>query len=196
MSSIAIMFFRIVGWPADMVANIVRHFEKRLFEFAMSMIMVAVGLLFLLGQVSVRDDGMHYLLLIMSFASWGVLFSVFGALRVVALAFNGHWMPGGAYARATCAAVGSVMWAQWAAALFQVHLDGNPMSPGIVVYAGLALFEVVSFYRALNGANYGRTTGVGHRGHQLVATYSMAEHLRFWGDDHRHLPDRQARDPK
>jgi len=138
-----------LDWPTDVI---IRHFERRLFELAMAVIMIGVGLLLFISPRSIEASSMRYLLDVMSVATYSTLLFLFGLLRIIALALNGHWMPGGAYCRAGGAAIGAIMWSQWGAALFQLHLHGTPVSPGVIVYGGLTFFEVISFARALRGA--------------------------------------------
>ena len=161
-----------LDWPADMI---IRHFERRQFELAMAVIMIGVGLLLFFSPRSLEASSMKYLLEVMSVSTCSTVFFMAGIARIVALALNGNWMPGGAYVRACGAAVGAVMWSQWGAALYQLHLTGAPISPGVIVYSGLAFFEVISFSRSLRGAvNGGQTNrqGLGHDQH--MASYPMA----------------------
>jgi hypothetical protein len=138
-----------LDWPTDLI---IRHFERRLFELAMAVIMIGVGLLLL-----------------------SAFFLVAGIARIIALALNGNWMPWGAYVRAAGAAMGAFVWSQWGAAEFQLHLAGLPISRDVIVYGGLAFFEVISFALALRGAMNGERTykqGLGHDRH--VARHPMA----------------------
>lgn len=138
-----------VDWPIN---AIVKHFEKRFYELAMAVVMISVGTLLFFSPRSLETSSMKYLLDVMSVWTCAAIFGVFGFARIVALALNGHWMPGGAYVRSGGAAVGALIWAQWAAALFELHLKtGSPISPGVPVYAILAFFEAISYFRALNG---------------------------------------------
>ena len=151
-----------LDWPADMI---VRHFERRQFELAMAIIMSGVGMLLFLSPASLEASSMKYLLQVMRVETCATVFFLAGIARIVALALNGHWMPNGAYVRAGGAAVGAIMWSQWGAALLQLHFTGHPISPGVIVYSGLAFFEVISFSRALRGAASSERThrqGLGH----------------------------------
>jgi hypothetical protein len=160
-----------LDWPADVI---IRHFERRLFELAMAVIMIGVGLFLLLSPASLGASELRFFLDIMSASTCSTLFFVAGIARIVALALNGNWMPGGAYTRATGAAVGAVLWSQWGAAIYQLHLIGAPLSPDFIIYSGLAFFEVISFSRALRGAVRDRShqQGVGHP--QQVTANPMA----------------------
>jgi hypothetical protein len=169
-----------MDWPVN---AIVRHFEKRLYEMSMAIIMIGVGTLLFFSPTSLEASSMKYLLDVMSVWTCATVFNVFGAARIVALALNGHWMPGGAYVRAGGAAVGALMWGQWAAALFELHLKtGSPISPGVPVYAILAFFEAISYFRALNGVvgNHERLSrpDMGH--HQRLATDQADQPYRIY----------------
>lgn len=166
-----------MDWPIN---AIVRHLEKRLYELSMSIIMISVGVLLFFSPASLEASSMKYLLDVMSVWTCATIFIVFGLARIVALALNGHWMPGGAYVRASGAAVGALIWGQWAAALFELHLKtGSPISPGVPVYAILAFFEAISYFRALNGVvGNGRILEVGAGDHQRVAPDPRAQPYR------------------
>lgn len=141
-----------LGWPIDLV---IRHFEKRLFELAMTVAMIGEGLLLLLSPRSIEASSMKYLLDAVPLWLCIILFMWLGGARIVALALNGHWMPYGAYVRAIGAATGAVMWAQMGASLLTNNMaKDDPVSPGIPIYVALALFELVSMYYALVGAKF------------------------------------------
>jgi hypothetical protein len=165
-----------MDWPVN---AILRHFEKRLYELSMSIIMISVGTLLFLSPASLAASSMKYLLDVMSVGTCASVFGFFGIARIVALAVNGHWMPGGAYVRACGAAIGALIWAQWAAALFQLHLKtGSPISPGVPVYVILAFFEAISYFRALNGVvGNGRVleAGLGH-GQRMASNPGAKSH--------------------
>jgi len=166
-----------MDWPIN---AIVRHFEKRLYEMSMAVIMIGVGALLFLSPRSLEASSMKYLLDVMSVWTCSTIFAVFGLARLIALGLNGHWMPRGAYVRALGAAVGAVVWGQWAAALFELHLrTGIPISPGVPVYAVLAFFEAISYFRALNGVvGNGRILEMGAVDNQRVATDSSPQPYR------------------
>jgi hypothetical protein len=135
-----------LDWPADVI---LRHFERRQFELAMAVTMIGVGLLLFFSPQSFQATAVS----LVSASTCSTLFFIWGICRIVALALNGNWMPGGAYMRACGAAVGAVVWSQWATALHQLHrTTAEPISPDVVVYGILAFFEVVSFSRSLRGA--------------------------------------------
>lgn len=138
-----------MDWP---VKALVKHFEKRFFEFATGLIMLSVGALLVFSPASLEASAMRYLLERITVEHCSQVLTLAGVARIVALGLNGNWMPYGGWIRAGGAAVGALMWGQWAAALFELHLKtGLPISPGVPVYAILSLCEVVSYFWALNG---------------------------------------------
>lgn len=146
-----------IGWPIDLIF---RHFEKRLFELAMTVCMMGDGILLMLSPASVEASAFRYLTQALPLGLCIAIFLGLGGVRLVALALNGHWMPWGAYARAIGAVAGAVMWGQMSAALWTFGMwNERPFSPGIPIYTTLALFEIISMYVALIGA---RSHGIRH----------------------------------
>ena len=171
-----------LDWPTDMI---IRHFERRQFELAMAVIMSGVGVLLFLSPASLEASYMKYLLQVMRVETCATVFFLAGIARIVALALNGHWMPWGAYVRAGGAAVGAIMWAQWGAALLQLHFTGHPILPEVIVYSGLAFYEVISFSRSLSGAaGSERTNRQGLGKHQQVAIDSAHKSDGVFHRDH------------
>lgn len=169
---------------------VVRHFENRLFELAMASVFFVNSVIMMFSPKSVNAGGLIYLSA--AFEAWTLItiFFMVGVSRIVALALNGHWMPGGAYVRAFGCGVGAVMWLQVDAALITFGArDGTlPFSTG--TYGVLAVFEAISMYRALLGAkrNGRRTSGEGNLGldnrqHTVVAFYPACELDRVYGGD-------------
>lgn len=148
-------FEDLIGWPIDILA---RHFEKRLFELAMTVAMLGEGLLLLVSPRSIEASSMKYLIDVMPLWLCILLFLWLGGARIVALALNGHWMPYGGYVRAVGAVAGAVMWAQMGASLLTNNIaKDDALSPGIPIYVTLSLFEIVSMYFALVGTKaYGK----------------------------------------
>lgn len=144
-----------IGWPIDLIF---RHFEKRLFELAMTVAMIGEGILLMVSPRSIDASSFHYLTGVVPLWLCITIFMGLGGARIVALVLNGHWMPHGAYVRAVGAVAGAVMWAQMCAALATWNVTYDvPLSPGVPIYSTLALFEIVSMYFALIGAKvYGR----------------------------------------
>ncbi len=151
----------VLEYPA---AVILKHFEQRLFESAMTLIMLSEWALIYLSPRSIEESAFRYMLHTVSATTICWTFFTIGLLRFVALVLNGHWMPWGAIARMVGALIGALTWAQWCAALFILYdAKGLAISPGVPVYGILALFEIVSLYRALDGA-LAAANGVGEDG--------------------------------
>jgi hypothetical protein len=137
----------------ELTIILVIHLEKRLFEFAMTCIMLGEGIFLYFNAASIRESAFRYTLDMLSEATFMYLFFLFGLARLIAIILNGHWMPWGAIFRMGGAFIGALIWAQWCAALLVLKSKtGLPPSPGVVTYCVLALFEVVSMYRAYLGA--------------------------------------------
>lgn len=82
------------------------------------------------------------------------VFALVGAARVVALYINGRW-PRSPIVRMAGAGVGVLMWGQVSFMLFAGGwLQTGIASTGVVVYAALALADVLSVYRAAFDARY------------------------------------------
>lgn len=140
----------IVGYPTDLI---VRHFERRMFELAMTVTMIGEALLLTFSPTSIEASSFRFMLQAMNAPMCVILFASLGLARIVALGLNGHWHPYGAYIRAGGAVVGAFMWGQMCAALLEHGAAvGAPISPGVPIYTTIALFEIISMYRALIGA--------------------------------------------
>lgn len=139
-----------------------RHFEKRIFELATALMMFGQGMLILSFPDAIEASAYRYITLVMTGWVCCALFLTLGVARIIALALNGHWHPYGAYIRAIGASLGAIMWSQMDAALISATWAFRETpSPGIPVYFMLAIFEVISMYRALAGA--ARKNGNAHR---------------------------------
>jgi hypothetical protein len=137
----------------ELAVILIIHLEKRLFEFAMTCIMLGEGVFLYFNPLSLRESSFRYALDTISAETFIILFFFFGIARIIAIMLNGHWMPWGAMLRMGGAFIGAMIWAQWCAALLVLNSKtGLPPSPGVVTYCVLALFEVVSMYRAYLGA--------------------------------------------
>lgn len=138
------------GWPIELIA---RHFEKRLSELVGAVASLSVGLLLLFSPLSLENSAYRYVDYygVGSHAAELAFLSI-GIARIVALALNGHWMPGGGYTRAVFAGVGAAMWAQLAAGLWWYGMEPNHfLDLSFPILVTLALADVVSVYRALTG---------------------------------------------
>jgi hypothetical protein len=149
--------WELLGYPVELI---VRHFERRLFELAVSVIMVGEGTLLFLSPDSLSAGAFRFLTDWLQPQSCVLLLLLFGFARVLALALNGNWMPYGGWIRAIGAGVGAVMWTQMglALSLFSKR-TGVPLPPGFPMFMVLALFEIVSIYRALHGIRRWREYG-------------------------------------
>lgn len=139
-----------IGWPIDLL---LRHFERRLFELAMTVAMIGEGVLLSLSPRSIESSAFQFIIQMVPLWLCIVIFVGLGGARILALSLNGHWMPFGAYVRAVGAVAGAFMWGQMCASLWTYNIvRDTEISPGIPIYATLTLFEIVSMYFALVGA--------------------------------------------
>lgn len=146
-----------LGSPIELI---VRHFEKRIFELTMATSQMGEGLLLLFSPGSMQASSFRLMLLYLSTTACTVLFLTAGIARIIALALNGHWMPGGAIVRACCSILGAFMWLMLAWALIiYTQAEGKPLSPGVPIYITLTVFEIVSVYRAIHGLKRWRLYG-------------------------------------
>lgn len=130
-------------WP---IKAIVRHFENRLLELANAVAMVGIAVWIVLFPDT-------EVLLISPEAAVAICMML-GMLQLAALIANGHWPFYGPLIRACCAGLAAFVWAQMCAALIQHgHHVGKPPSIDVPVYGTLALFELISMYRAMARAN-------------------------------------------
>lgn len=140
-------------WP---IKAIVAHFENRLFELAMTVAMLCISLWVVIWPGSIEAGSFRYLLRVMP--GWAVIsiYAVLGVARIAALIANGHWQFYGPLVRAIGALLAAFVWAQMSAALFiSSEVTGRAPSIGIPVYGTLALFELISMYRAMARGNGG-----------------------------------------
>lgn len=134
--------------------GIIRHFENRLFELAMAVAMIALGLHLLIWPAALGASAFRFMVETLPPQFVSSVFFAFGMLRIAALIANGRWPVHGPKLRALGCLAGGCMWAQMDIALIAlIPKVGSPPSPGIPVYAVLTIFELISFYRALAGAN-------------------------------------------
>ena len=123
--------------------------SSRLFEWHASMILIGIGVLLLWpGEMarygtfqSLYEQGL-------SEAVMGSIFMSVGVARFVALLANGHVGPIGPRIRATGALLGAVVWVQLSCSLLSEANRTGRVSIGIVVYASLALCDLISCWRA------------------------------------------------
>lgn len=144
-------------WP---IKALVRHFENRLFELAMTVAMLGIAIWVMVWPGSIEAGSFKFLLRVMSAGAVIGIYALLGVARIAALIANGSWPFYGPIVRAIGALFAAFVWAQMSAALFLwSDVTGRPPSIGIPVYATLALFELVSMYRAMargDGGNGGQ----------------------------------------
>lgn len=149
--------WELLGYPVELI---VRHFERRLFELAVSTIMIGEGTLLFLSPKSLTAGAFRFLTDWLQPESCVLLFLMAGFMRLIALGLNGHWMPYGGWIRVVGATLGAVMWTQMGLALWLYSKRlGVPLPPGFPIFLVLAQFEIVSIYRALHGIKRWRTYG-------------------------------------
>lgn len=137
----------VVEWP---IRAIVTHFENRLFELAMTVAMFGIAAWVVAWPHSIEAGSFKFLLQVFSPAIIVGGYALLAIARFAALIANGHWPFYGPMVRAFGALFAAFVWAQMAAALFLwSDVTGRPPSIGIPVYGTLALFELVSMYRAM-----------------------------------------------
>ena len=153
-TAIVIGIDRATRYPVEMI---VKHFANRLFELAMTCIMIAIAVWVVIWPDSIGAGSLKYLHAVISSENIILLYGLIGITRIAALIANGHWEFWGPVIRAAGALIGAAVWGQMAAALwlFDSVMLKSP-SIGIPVYGLLALFELISMYRALAGGRDGR----------------------------------------
>jgi hypothetical protein len=145
----------VMEWP---VRAIVTHFENRLFELAMTVAMFGIAAWVVTWPGAIAAGSFKFLLQVFSPAAIIGGYAALAIARFAALIANGHWPLYGPLVRALGALFASFVWAQMAAALFLwSDMTGRPPGIGIPVYGTLALFELVSMYRAMARGAYDGT---------------------------------------
>lgn len=137
------------------MANPSRHCGNRLFEWTMAGILLAIGLQLLLWPHSFASSRFRPILNVTDPGVLTAFYLMVGAFRVLALFANGKLEVWGPRVRAFAATCGALVWLQMSAALFVFMRDtGTDPSPGIPIYIGLAIAELISTYRAMADAKY------------------------------------------
>lgn len=129
--------------------------DERTAEWLCAGIMVVWGVTLAINGDTLNQPGFaafHRFGATQSFWAW--MFGGSGFARTAALYINGRW-PKTPIIRMVCAGFGFVSWSQ----LSWLFLEGTALStgvptPGIGVYAVLALAELYSIYRAAHDARY------------------------------------------
>lgn len=130
--------------------------SNRLFEWTMALVQFSLGIWMAAFPSSISESSFRFINEMLSSFSLMWFFLLLGGFRIVSLAANGRWKVWGARFRALMSWAGAVIWLQMAVALAMLIPNvGTPPSPGIAVYFGLAVAEIISTYRA-------RTDGTRH----------------------------------
>jgi hypothetical protein len=124
--------------------------RNRLFEWAMAVIMIWLGVKLLLHPSLLAHSTFRLLLVLVSTFGMIALLLFVGLARVVVLAIDGHylrtWTP---QLRALLSVTAAMIWGQMGIALELItHFNGVP-TMGSPVYFGLMLAELFSTYRPL-----------------------------------------------
>lgn len=128
-----------------------KYFRDRLFEWVMTLAMLSLALEIAIWPGTIGASSFRFILLVVSSHNMGVIFALFGVLRVAALIANGSWPSHGPRLRAIGAGCAALMWGQMCIALFMLApLNQGVPSPGIPVYFALTLGELISAYRAMS----------------------------------------------
>lgn len=131
--------------------RIIPHSTNRLFEWAMATIMLKMGLgVFAAGIFGFKVTGAFtaFVALGLDLPSIGLLFSLLGAMRCVALYANGKWR-NGCYVRALGCAVGVVVWVQMFGGILLVLIATDQLFMVLFVWSTFAAFEFFSLCRSI-----------------------------------------------
>lgn len=132
------------------VRAVVDYFAWRMFEWCAALMLLGLALHIAMWPHSIGASSFRFILLFVGSSMLGFMFFVAALIRIAALIANGSWPAWGPWLRAGGALMGSIIWAQMTLALLLLVPNvGTPPSPGIPVYAILAIFELISIYRAL-----------------------------------------------
>lgn len=127
------------------------HCTNRLFEWAMSLIMLQMGVgVFVADWCGVKIIGAFTILNAMGLHMSGValLFAIVGSLRCLALYANGKWR-NGCYVRAAGCAAGVIVWVQMFAGILIVLLTSQRLFMVLFVWSTFAVFEFASLCRSI-----------------------------------------------
>lgn len=125
------------------------HCSNRLFEWTMALIQFALGVWLFVFPTAIASSSFRFINDTLSSFNLMAFFLLIGGFRIIALIANGHWRIWGARFRALMSWAGAAVWLQMGVALAMLIPNvGTPPSPGIAVYFGLAVAEIISTYRA------------------------------------------------
>lgn len=130
--------------------------QDRMFEWAMAFILVGLGVHLAIWPQAIVSSAFRYLYFIVGADSLGMFYLVVGLARIAALITNGHSRIYGPIVRMVGAAWGAAIWLQMDVSLIKLitEQEQSVPSPGIPVYFILAVFEILSVYRAAADAQY------------------------------------------
>jgi hypothetical protein len=125
------------------------RFELRLFEWMTSLMMIGIALTIMFDSRTIQQGGFYLIQNVgLTPDVLGILFTVGGAVRMLALRANGVWPIWGPRLRASCALGGALIWCQMGIALVKWSASEGYLSIGCAVYFVLALGELISCWRA------------------------------------------------
>ncbi len=125
----------------------------RLFEWVVAGIMAAMALGLAVDARAIEVSSFRPILAtgIVNQAMINALVAAGAILRLIGLIANGRWEYSGTF-RALGALAGAVLWTTFAWALFGMTQITNSLTPGVYVYIGLTIGELISCYRAVRDA--------------------------------------------
>lgn len=126
-----------------------KHCKNRVFEWAMAIALVGLGIHLLIWPGSVAASKFVLVLNILGVSVLTLMALFFGLLRATALYLNGNWPKWGARIRSISAFGGMSIWLQMAYSLIVIQQtnDQDP-SPSVWPLLVLAGAELYSSYRA------------------------------------------------
>lgn len=133
----------------------IQSLKDRAIEWYSASVMLAWGVTFAFpGDLLSKPDFVGFHRYTTSDALLASLFSFMGAAGLIALYINGRW-PRGPLVRIGRATFGCVAWMLVAYAFYDAaSINKMPVGTGPLVYALLALFEIVSIHRAAYDVRY------------------------------------------
>jgi hypothetical protein len=130
------------------VRPITYYLDGRLYEWAMGLIMISLGLAMTIWPAMCRGSILQVLLAIMPEAVAGLLFLVLGILRLFALIANGSSCVIGPRLRTTVATVASMIWTTFTLSMSEVSIKQGFPSPMVFFFSVFTLAELYVSYRA------------------------------------------------
>jgi len=127
------------------------HSTNRLFEWAMALIMLQMGLgVFAALWCDIKIIGAFTVLIGAGFdlVTVATLFAMLGFLRCLALYANGKWRHG-CYVRAAGCAVGVIIWIQMLSGVLIILITTRQLFMVLFVWSTFAAFEFFSLCRSI-----------------------------------------------